>query len=437
MLTRRFDREIMLLALPALGALAADPLVSLVDTAFVGRLGPEPLAALGVCTALFSLTFFAFNFLTYGTTPRVARAAGRGDEHGAGAAVMQALVLAAVLGVSALLLMQLLAVPALKAMGASSGILGPALTYMRIRLLAAPAVTLILAANGAYRGFSDTRTPLWVSLVLNSLNIILDAALIFGAGLGLAGAAWATVIAQWTGALLFLWLLLRRDRQLLGSGPLRLPRPQELLPFLKVGWELAVRTLALLLTLTVATAVATRIGVLEVAVHQVAQQLWLFLTLTVDALAIAAQALIPRYLGGGRPADATRVADRLLVLAVLVGVGLLSVFWLSRNLLGPAFTDDPAVTAGLLRIFPFVMLMQPLNAVVFVLDGILMGLEDFRYLAFAMIASAVTAVLFLLLVQPLGLGLAGVWWGLTVLMAVRLLTTGLRWRKLRRPAATG
>lgn len=431
MLTRRFDRDIMLLALPALGALAADPLVSLIDTAFVGRLGPEPLAALGICTALFSLTFFAFNFLAYGTTPRVARAAGSGEPAAAGRAVVEAFVLAAVLGLGALVVMQLLAVPALRAMGSSSELLGPALTYMRIRLLAAPAVTLILAANGTYRGFSDTRTPLRVSLVLNALNVVLDALLIFGAGFGLAGAAWATVAAQWTGAVLFVWLLLRRDRHLLGTAPLRLPAPRDLLPFLRIGWELATRTLALLLTLALSTAVATRIGVVEVAVHQVAQQLWLFLALTVDALAIAAQALVPRSLGSGRPADALQVAERLLFLAFAVGLALMLAFWLARGFLGQVFTDDPAVTAGLARIFPFIMLMQPLNALVFALDGILMGFEDFRFLAFAMIASAAAASLFLLLVNPLGLGLAGVWWGLVLLMAARLLSTGGRWLRFR------
>src|SRR5690606_4356565 len=180
------------------------------------------------------------------------------------------------------------AVPAILAMGASAELQGPALADLRIRLLAVPAVTVILAANGAYRGFNDTRTPLRVTLLLNLINLVLDPLLIFVAGLGLPGAAWATVVAQWVGAAAFLQLLFGRDRAKLG-GALRLPRLAELLPFLRIGWELAVRTFSLVLALALATAVATRLGVVEVATHQVAVQLWLFLALVVDALAIAGQ----------------------------------------------------------------------------------------------------------------------------------------------------
>lgn len=155
-LRRRFDREIFMLALPALGTLAADPLVSLVDTAFVGRLGRVELGALSVDSALFALAFFVFNFLAYGTTPMVARALGRGDRDGAGRTILQALTLATGLGLTALLLLQVLAGPTLRAMGADGELFDPALSYLRIRALATPAVLLILASNGAYRGFQDT-----------------------------------------------------------------------------------------------------------------------------------------------------------------------------------------------------------------------------------------------------------------------------------------
>lgn len=427
-LSRRFDQDIFTLALPALGALAADPLVSLVDTAFVGRLGALPLGALGVNASLFSLAFFVFNFLAYGTTPLVGRAVGKGDIPAAGRVITQALILAIGLGVLALLVLELTARPLLALMGATAELQDPALSYLRIRALAAPAVLIITAANGAFRGFQDTRTPLVVTLWLNAINLVLDPLFIFGFGWGLAGAALATTLAQWTGAILFLNLLLRAKREAFGIR-LELNHPRALLPFLKIGWNLFVRTFALILTLTLATAIATRLGVLQVAAHQVAAQLWLFLALTVDALAIAAQALVARYLGENKAEAARAVANRLLFLGLLVGVALGVAFWLFRPVLPRFFTNDETVVGAVLELFMFIAFMQPLNALVFVWDGIFVGREDFAYLAKAMVFSGVTACVLLLLVIPLGWGLSGVWWAIVMFMLMRALT--LAWHYVK------
>ncbi|PSQ80101.1 MAG: MATE family efflux transporter [Bacteroidetes bacterium QS_8_68_15] len=425
-LTTRYDRDILALAVPALGTLAVGPLVSLVDTAFVGRLGRVPLAALGVNASVFSLAFIVFNFLAYATTPRVAGAYGRGDREEAGRTVVQALTLAAGLGLLATTVLEAAAPLILRAMGATGDLLTPALRYLRIRALAGPAVLLVLAGHGAFRGYQDTRTPLYVSLALNAVNAALDPLLIFGFGWGLTGAATATAVAQWTGALGFLGLLLVRRREALGIV-LEWPRLRALLPFMRVGWTLASRTLALTGTMALATAVAARVGTAEVAAHQVAAQCWSFLALVVDALAVAAQALVARYLGADEPRKARAVSRRLLVMGLAVGAVLGGAVWLLRPALPALFTDDAATTRLLLAVAPFVALMQPLNALVFVGDGIFMGLEDFSYLAKAMVASAAGAAAVLVLVVPMGWGLAGVWWGLVALMALRLLTLGARY----------
>jgi MATE family multidrug resistance protein len=430
MRSRGYDREILALAVPALGALAADPLVSLIDTAFVGRLGPLPLAALGVNVAVFSFAFVLFNFLAYGTTPMVGRAFGRGDRAAAGRVVANAFALAVVVGVLALAALQLLAVPILRLMGAGEELLGPATGYLRIRALAGPALLLITAANGAFRGYQDTRTPLVVTVGVAALNLVLDPLFIFAFGWGLIGAAWATTLAQWAGAATFVALVYGRLRAR-WQVPLSLPRPSELAPFLRVGWALLIRTFALIGALTAATAVATRVGVVEVAAHQVAAQLWMFLALIVDAFAIAAQALVARYVGEGRPGAARAVSDRLLVLGLGVGVALGVAFWLARPWLPGLFSDDPAVVAAVLSVFPFVAIVQPLNALVFVWDGIFMGIEDFSFLAVAMLLSAVVAAVLLASVLPFGWGLHGVWWALVGLMLARAAT--LAWRY--RPAA--
>ena len=415
------DRAIFRLAVPALAGLAADPLVSLVDTAFVGQLGRVPLAALGVNASLFSMAFVIFNFLAYGTTPRVGRHVGNGDHAAAGRVVVRAVVLALIAGGVALLMLQAAAVPLLRLMGATGDLLAPALEYLRIRAFAGPAVLLITAGHGAFRGYQDTRTPMYVTIGLNLVNLVLDPLLIFGLGWGLTGAAIATVTAQWIGALTFMGLLFHTY-----STDFHIkwfwPSPRALLPLLRVGRDLILRTAALVGTMTLATAVAARVGVTAVAAHQVAAQLWLFMALVVDALAVAAQALVAKHLGAEAPARARLVANRLVGWGLLLGCGLGIGFGLLRPVLPGFFTDDAATIRAILTVFPVVALLQPLNGFVFVGDGIYMGAERFPYLAKAMLLSAGGAAAILLLVQPMEWGLSGVWAGITVLMVLRTLT---------------
>ncbi|MFP4600507.1 MAG: MATE family efflux transporter [Persicimonas sp.] len=429
-LEHKHDKAILGLAVPALGSLAVDPLVSLVDTAFVGQLGTAQLGALGVNVALFSMTFIVFNFLAYGTTPRVGNALGRGDKKAAGQVVIQAFALAVIAGVVAVVLLEAFAGPLLTLMGATGELREPAMTYLRIRALAGPAVLLISAGRGAFRGYLDTRTSMLVILGVNLINLVLDPILIFGLGWGIAGAAVASVVAQWAGAFGFLYLLLKSRREELGIELVR-PKLAEMKPFLQIGWRLLIRTGALVGTMTLATAVAARIGVVAVAAHQVANQLWGFLALVVDALAVAAQALVAQHLGAGDRDEARAVADRLLQWGVGVGVLLAVAFALMRPVLPGLFTDDTEAIAMVMDLFIFVAILQPLNGVVFVWDGVYMGAERFGYLAWAMIASAGAAAVVLLLVLPMGWGLKGVWWGITTLMLARIVTLAVPYYRRR------
>lgn len=417
------DRELFAFALPALGGLAIDPLVSLVDTAFVGRLGATSLAALGVNTSLFSLAFFGFNFLAYTTTPMISAALGRGQRQRAGELTVQALFLALLLGVLVAALLNVLTIPLLRMMGASGELLPAAATYLRIRALAAPALLMLTASRGILYGHGDASTVLRIVAVLNAVNIVLDPLFIFTFGWGLAGAAWATTLAQYTGALLFVRLFLRdeiKDRRF--NIQWHVPTLDTLRPFIKSGSLLTLRTLALIFTMTLAAAVATRVGVLAIAAHQVAAQLWTLLALTLDALADAAKTIVPRYLGQDQRDSAKYAANRALLWGTLVGVGLAILFFVLQPILPRLFTDDPEVIRAVLALFPFIILAQPLNGLVFVWDGIFMGLEQWSFLALAMFISAGVAATVLLLVLPLGWGLAGVWWGLVTLMIMRALT---------------
>lgn len=421
----RHDREIGALALPALGSLVADPLLSLVDTAFVARLGTTALGALGVSAAVFGVAFWVFNFLEYGTTAAVAHAVGAGDAGRARRAGATAVVAAGAFGLVAVVLLESFTGPILSAMGASDDVYPEALAYLRIRALAVPAVLLIRAGHGTYRGFQDTRTPFAVTIGLNLVNLALDPLLIFGAGWGVAGAAWATVIAQWGGAAAFLVMLGRtRGPSLRGARP----ASSEVRAFLTVGRDLVIRTGSLLAVMTAATAVAARISDAAIAAHQVLYQTWTFLALAVDALAVAGQAMVGRFLGAGDRDSAAGAADRLAALGLLVGgvlaVGVAAV----AGLLPVWFAEDPEVAAAISSAVWLLAATQPIGALVFVWDGVYMGAGDFRYLAGAMVASAAVGGALLALVLPLGWGLPGVWWSILGLLVARVIT--LAWRRV-------
>lgn len=414
-----------MLAVPALGSLIADPLLSLVDTAFIGRVSAEALSGLGIAAAVFAVAFFLFNFLEYGTTSEVARAVGAGEPEAAGRATVTSLVLAVALGLAVTAVLVMTTGPIASIMGAEGSVRSESVSYIAIRAFAAPAVLIVRAAHGAFRGYQDTKTPFIATLGINGINLVLDPVLIFGFDMGIEGAAWATLIAQWVGAVIFLALLWRgaRGYGLVGARPVL----GEVRNFLRVGRDLAIRSGALVGTFTIATAVAARVSDDAVAAHQVLSQVFIFLALAVDALAIAAQALVGKYRGGGDRRVLAEVADRLLAVGIVVGVVFAAGLAAIEPYLGSWFTSEPGVLGEMSGAFWLVVLIQPIGAVAFVWDGVFIGLGDFTYLAGAMVISSLVTIFVLLLVLPLGWGLAGVWWALNALMAVRILTLG--WRR--------
>ena len=409
------SREIIRLGVPALGALAADPLVSLVDTAFVGQLGSVELGALGVATAIFTLMFATFNFLAYGTTSLVARHLGSGRSDLAAQIVLQGIVLAVAIGLAGLVLVESATGGLLGLMQATDEVNSAATPYLRIRALAIPAMLLITVGHGAFRGFQNTVTPLVVTLGLNLVNLVLDPLLIFGLGWGIRGAAIATLIAQWVGAIWFLWLIHRSDWGL----EWRMPSLSEFRPFLNVGGALSVRTLSLVGLLTFATATAAALGTDEVAAHQVVSQWMLFLALIVDALAIAAQAMIGRFVGQNDLKSIREAARVLLTWGWWIGVAFGVVLFLARNLVAGVFTDDAAVRELIASAFAVLALIQPIGALVFVGDGLYLGAGAFRFLAVATVGAAGLSAVLLVMVPVMGWGLTGIWWAIAVLIAVR------------------
>ena len=419
------DREILRLAVPALGSLAADPLLSIVDAALIGHLGVAPLAALALAVVIFNLAFTVFNFLAYGTTGPVARLVASGKTRHAASYAAQAFWVALGLGVVVTVAAELLARPLGRLAGGRGEVLDLFLVYFRIRILALTPLLVTMVGHGLFRGLQDTRTPLLITVGVNAVNATLAYVLIYPVGLGVAGAAIATLSAQSVGAAIFFWRGARRVRPWAGDGAWR-PHWAPMRGLLQLSRSLLLRTASLYGVFFLSTSVAARMGTATVAAHQVAIELWMFLAMLLDSIAIAGQALTGRYLGMGDAARAEQVGRRMLVWGVGMGVVFGAAFWAGRALLPRIFTTDPAVLAGVAGIFVFVAAFQPLNGFVFVLDGILIGASDAAYLARSMVLSALCAVPMALLSLRYGWGLTGIWLGLSTLMVVRALTVGLR-----------
>ena len=418
------DREILRLALPAFGALAAEPLYVLADTAIVGHLGTRPLAGLAVAGTLLSVAFGIFNFLAYATTAAVARRIGAGDRTRAAEQGIDSLWLALGLGLALMAVGLAVAPGVVRAMGASARIRPDALTYLRISLIGAPAVLIALAGTGYLRGCQDTRTPLVIQVAANVGNLALELLLVFGLHLGIAGSAWGTVVAQFGAAAAYMTIVRRAAR--VEHASLR-PDRAGIRAAAIVGSHLVVRTGALLIAFTVSTSVATRIGDAPVAAHEIAFQIWTFLALSLDAIAIAGQALVGRSLGAGDRVGPRAAARRMIEWGVMAGFVLGAVVALASPLLAQMFTHDHKVRDDVLPILLIVAAMQPINGVVFVLDGVLIGAGETRYLALAMLAATATFVPAAIAVDALGGGLVALWGALTLFMVARLVGIGRRY----------
>ncbi|WRZ50019.1 MATE family efflux transporter [Streptomyces sp. NBC_01314] len=422
---RRHDREIITLAVPAFGALVAEPLFLMVDTAVVGHLGTAQLAGLGIASALLVTAVSVFVFLAYATTAAVARRVGAGDLRAAIRQGVDGIWLALLLG-AVVVAVVVPTAPTLVTLFGSSDTAAPyATTYLRISALGIPAMLVVLAATGVLRGLQDTKTPLYVAVAGFVANGALNAGLVYGADLGIAGSAWGTVIAQVGMAVAYLWVVIRGA---LRHGASLRPDAAGIRASAQAGVPLLVRTVSLRAVLMIATAVAARLGDKDIAAHQIILALWSLLAFALDAIAIAGQAIIGRYLGAGDAQGAREACRRMVQWGIATGVVLGLLVILARPVFIPLFTDDPTVQQAALPALVVVALAQPISGIVFVLDGVLMGAGDGPYLARAMLLTLVVFIPAALLVPTFGGGLTALWGAMTLMMATRMLTLWLRSR---------
>ncbi|MCH5672636.1 MATE family efflux transporter [Streptomyces gilvus] len=425
---RQHDREIVALAVPAFGALVAEPLFVMADSAIVGHLGTAQLAGLGVASALLTTAVSVFVFLAYATTAAVARRVGAGDLQAAIRQGMDGIWLALLLGAAVIAAVLPTAPAVVNLFGASDTAAPYATTYLRISALGIPAMLVVLAATGVLRGLQNTKTPLYVAIAGFVANAALNAGLVYGADLGIAGSAWGTVIAQCGMAAVYLTVVVRGARRHCAS--LR-PDLGGIRASAQAGVPLLVRTLSLRAILMIATAVAARLGDADIAAHQIILSLWSLLAFALDAIAIAGQAIIGRYLGADDAQGARQACRRMVEWGIAVGVVLGALVVIARPVFLPLFTSDPVVRDAALPALVIVALSQPICGVVFVLDGVLMGAGDGRYLAGAMLVTLAVFAPVALLVPTLGGGLTALWAAMTLMMAIRMLTLWLRARSGR------
>ncbi len=427
-LTSPFDREIARLAVPALGTLIAEPLYVLVDTAIVGRIGTDELAGLALASTVLLSIHSLVIFLAYGTTATVARLVGGGNHRRAAAESVQGFWLAAMLGVAFALLARLFDRSLLEMLGGSGAPLEAGLRYLRISLIGLPFLLLSLAGAGAFNGRQDTKTPLRIAVVGALTNLIIELVLILGLGYGIGASALATVIAQVGVGLVFAGSIFRWAKQ---HDVSLAPDFAVLRRIALAGQALVMRSIALRGSFTLAAAVAARIGVVELAAHQIGTQIWMTIALGLDAVAIAGQALTGHWLGAGDATRAKAAASRMIevdvVFAVVTGLVVLAF----RGPVAAIFSTDPGVVTSTGIIIVWIVLMSPVSGYVFALDGILIGAGDLAYLGKTMALAAVAFALMAATVLNLGASLSWLWAALSVFMVLRAFFLRRRFRSDR------
>jgi putative MATE family efflux protein len=416
-------REVLHLAVPAFLALVAEPAFLLADAGIVGHLGTVPLAGLGVASAALATAANIFVFLAYGTTAAVARRSGAGDLRGALGLGVDGIWLALLLGALTAAALVPSAPQVVRLFGASPEATEAAVTYLRISALGVPGMLVVLASTGVLRGLQDTRTPLAVAVAGFGANIVLNVVLVYGAGLGIAGSALGTVLAQTGMALTLLAVVVRGVRRT--GGHLR-SHPVRVVAAARDGAPLLVRTLALRAVLLLTTWVAASGGDVTLASYQVAATVWSTLSFALDALAIAAQALTGAALGAGDVRRARSLTALMVRWGVLGGVVFGTVVVALHRVLPMAFTPEADVRSALASALLVIGLTVPLSGVVFVLDGVLIGAGDGRWLAVAQLVMLAAYVPIALAVRVHGVTPALLWWGMAGFMLVR--GAALAWR---------
>lgn len=419
------SQEILALAIPAFATLVSEPLLLMADSAMVGHLGTRQLAGLGLASSVLNIINGLCVFLAYGTTSLVARRIGAGDSRRALAGGIDGMALGLGLGSLLAVVLNLTAPTVIGWYGAGPEVSSQAVDYLRIACWGLPMLLLMLASTGVLRGMKDTRTPLAVAVSMNLANIGLNALFMYGMGMGIRGSATGTLLAQAIGASVLTAVVLRGAVR--AGVPLGV-RVHGVLEAARGGIWLVMRSAWLQASLAVTVAVAARTGQVGLAGHQVTNSIWSFLCLALDALAIAAQAMVGHELGRGDAGKVRSITAKLCWWGVAGGLVFAAGLVLVRGVLAPVFTPDAEVQQLLVRLLLVLALITPIGGIVFVLDGVLIGAGDARYLAFAGMVATLAYVPMALAVDHAGRGVIWLWLAYGGYLLARVATLALRAR---------
>lgn len=382
-------KQVLALAVPALGALVIEPLLLLIDSIMIGYLGTAQLAGLSLASTILLTIVGLFVFLAYSTTAVTARALGAGRQDEGVQAGIQAIWLAALLGLILAVGLIVFAPSIVTALGADPQIAAESTLYLRGSALGIIGMLVVLAATGTLRGLLDMKSPLYVVAAGAVVNVGLNFLLIFWIGLGILGAGIALATTQTLMALALVLIILRKSRHLNIS---RRPAWGGLWGAFKEGSPLLVRTVSLRIALLATVTVATSAGVAALAAHQVVNSVWTLSAFILDALAIAAQSLVGVAVGSGHAAHLRRLTRKLTLWGVGAAVILGAIVALGAPWIPLAFGSDTEMHVMATSALRAAGLLMPIAGAVFVLDGILIGASEGKYLAYM---GVVTLVLYL------------------------------------------
>ncbi|MDU6679138.1 MULTISPECIES: MATE family efflux transporter [unclassified Actinomyces] len=432
------NREILRLALPALGALLAQPLFTTIDSAMVGHLGTEQLAGLALSSTILMTAVGLFIFLAYSTTSITARALGAGNIASGLRAGIEAIWLAALLGVITASALILAAPIIISWFRADTTVIPHAIAYLQYSSPGLVGMLVVLAATGTLRGLLDTKTPLYVATAGAAGNAALNAIFIYGLDMGIAGSGLGTAIAQTLMGIILVAVVVKGARR---EGVSLKPSFGGLLGATNAGLPLLVRTLTLRIAILATVAVVTRAGAIALAAHQVVNTVWNFAAFALDALGISAQSLTGYSIGTGDRARTRALVRRITIWGVATGAVLGLVIIAASGLLPWIFGTDPTMHSAAMRGLWIAGGFQVLAGFVFMMDGVLIGAGDNRFLAVAGILTLVPYLPVLWIILEVFADektltattqttvLMWVWVAFAgIFMGARALTTGLRVR---------
>lgn len=417
------DRRIVRLAVPALGTLAVEPLYILVDTAIVGRLGTPELAGLAIASIVLLNVISLLAFLEY-VTPDIAYAVGAQRADDARQVATHGFWLALSIGVPSAVVLAVLARPLCWLIGGRGEVLDHATTYLSISAVGIPFVLIALLGHGVLRGYNDLRTPLIIVVAANVVNLAVELVAVYGFDLGVAGSAWSTVLAQAVAAIIFLWVTRRHLARIRPSWA-------GARPLLRQGRHLAVRSFAMYTVWNVSTVIAAHLDSPTLAANQIATQLFIFLALMMDALAIPLHSLVAGALGSNDHVGATAIGRTSVRLSLWCSLVLAGGLVATTPFLPDLFTSDQAVHSRLTGALLVLAVMQLPGAVAFALDGALIGAQDMSWLGRQAVINLVAFLPLALatLIWP-HLGLTGLWGAQLMWMTMRAIVNWRRWNRL-------